>query len=82
MSESETSDGTIMTGTAEPNHVMSSGFKVRSEITKLAQCVVEPVAAKLNMLEPEHVVGRIGRAFEQCTTQRTTADTDFVKYGR
>jgi hypothetical protein len=66
-----------MTGTAEPNHVMSSGFNVQSEITKLAQRVVEPVAAKLNMLELEHVVGRIGRAFEQCTTQRTTADTVF-----
>ena len=66
-----------MTGTPERSEVMNAGFNMQTEIAKLAERIVEPVAAKLTMQEPEHVVGRIRYAFEQLNTRRTTADADF-----
>ena len=50
---------------------------MQAEFTKLAQRMVEPVAAKLTMQELEHVVGRIGHAFEQFNAMHTAGDTDF-----
>lgn len=77
ISRSETADGMVMTGTPERSEVMNAGFNMQTEIAKLAERIVEPVAAKLTMQEPEHVVGRIRYAFEQLNTRRTTADADF-----
>jgi hypothetical protein len=77
ISRSETADGMVMTGTPERSEVMNAGFNMQTEIAKLAERIVEPVAAKLTMQEPEHVVGRIRNAFEQLNTRRTTADADF-----
>ncbi len=50
---------------------------MQAEIAKLAERIVEPVAAKLAMQELEHVVERIRGAFEQFAKRRTTADADF-----
>jgi hypothetical protein len=50
---------------------------MQAEIAKLAERIVEPVAAKLAMQELEHVVDQIRGAFEQFAKRRTTADTDF-----
>ena len=66
-----------MTDTAERSHVMSLGFNMQAEFTKLAQRIVAPVAAKLTMQELEHIVGEIGYAFEQFNARHTTGDTDF-----
>jgi len=66
-----------MVVTPEGSKVTSAGFNMQAEITKLAERIVEPIAAKLTMQELEHVVDRIGCAFEQFNKRRTTADTDF-----
>jgi len=50
---------------------------MRNEIAKLADRIVEPVAAKLAMHELETVVGRIRCAFEQFNAEHVTADTSF-----
>jgi hypothetical protein len=57
--------------------VMNSGFDMRGEIAKLAEHIVEPVAAKLALQELEPVAGQIRHAFEQLITRDTTADGDF-----
>jgi hypothetical protein len=57
--------------------VVRAGFNMQAEIAKLAERIVEPVAAKLATQELEHVVERIRGAFEQFAERRTTADTDF-----
>src|SRR6266446_5437013 len=62
---------------AEERKVMNSGFDMQNEIAKLAECVVEPVAAKLTTQELEPVVGQIRHAFEELNTTRTAAETDF-----
>jgi hypothetical protein len=56
---------------------MNSGFDMRSEIAKLAERIVEPVAAKVALGELEPVVGQIRNAFEQLITRDATADGDF-----
>jgi hypothetical protein len=63
--------------TPEERNVMNSGFDMQNEIAKLAECVVEPVAAKLTTQELEPVVGQIRHAFEELNTTRTAAETDF-----
>ncbi len=75
VSRRKTADGMVVT--PEGSKVTSAGFNMQAEITKLAERIVEPIAAKLTMQELEHVVDRIGCAFEQFNKRRTTADTDF-----
>jgi hypothetical protein len=65
-----------MTGSPERREVMNSGFDMPSEIAKLAERIVEPVAGKLGAQEVELVVGQIRHAFEQLNTKPTTADTN------
>src|SRR5260370_11785721 len=72
-----TAAATVTAGTPEGRAVVRAGFNMQAEIAKLAERIVEPVAAKLAMQELEHVVERIRGAFEQFAKRRTTADTDF-----
>ena len=72
-----TAAATVTAGTPEGRKVVRAGFNMQAEIAKLAERIVEPVAAKLAMQELEHVVERIRGAFEQFAKRRTTADTDF-----
>ncbi len=44
---------------------MNSGFDMQAEIAKLAERIIEPVAAKLTAQEREQVVGQIRDAFEK-----------------
>jgi hypothetical protein len=67
----------VLTSNTEGIEVMSAGFNMQSEIAKLAERIVEPVALKLSMRELEHVVGQIGNAFERLNKTGTTSDTDF-----
>ena len=55
---------------------MSSGFDMQAEIAKLAERIIEPVAAKLTAQEREQVVARIRDAFEQLAG-RAAAGTNF-----
>ena len=50
---------------------------MQTELAKLAERIVEPVAAKLSMQELGNVVSQIKLAFEQLNTKRAGADTDF-----
>jgi hypothetical protein len=72
-----TAAATVAGGTPERRAVVRAGFNMQAEIAKLAERIVEPVAAKLATRELEHVVERIRGAFEQFAKRRTTADTDF-----
>jgi hypothetical protein len=74
---SETTALTVTARTPEGAAVVRAGFNMQAEIAKLAERIVEPVAAKLAMQEIENVVGQIRSTFEQFAKQRTTADTDF-----
>ena len=56
---------------------MSSGFDMQAEIAKLAERIIEPVAAKLTAQERKQVVGRIRDAFEQFNLNRTAPDLSF-----
>jgi hypothetical protein len=76
-SRSETTAATVTAGTPEGRAVVRAGFNMQAEIAKLAERIVEPVAAKLAMQELEHVVEQIRGAFEQFAKRRTAADTDF-----
>src|SRR6266404_6943113 len=73
---SETTPTTVVISTPEERKVMNSGFDMQNEIAKLAECVVEPVAAKLTTQELEPVVGQIRHAVEELNTTRTAAETD------
>lgn len=44
---------------------MSSGFDMDAEIARLAERIIEPVAARLTAQELKQVVGRTRDAFEQ-----------------
>jgi hypothetical protein len=66
-----------VTSAPDRSEAMNSGFDMRSEIAKLAECIVEPVAAKLALGELEPVVGQIRHAFEQLIARDATADGDF-----
>jgi hypothetical protein len=44
------------------------GFDMQTELAKLAERIVEPVAAKLSMQEFGNVVSQIKQAFEQLNT--------------
>ena len=77
ISRRETADSMVMTDTPEGSDMVRLGFDMQIEIAKLAERIVEPVAAKLTMQELEHVVDRIGHAFGQFTQRRITADTNF-----
>jgi hypothetical protein len=48
-----------------------------SEIAKLAERIIEPVAPKLTAQELEQITGQIREAFEQFIVKRTTADAGF-----
>jgi hypothetical protein len=54
---------------------MSSGFDMQAEIAKLAERIIEPVAAKMTEQERERVVGQIRDAFEQLN--RAAPDSSF-----
>jgi hypothetical protein len=56
---------------------MTAGFDMRNEIAKLADRIVEPVAAKLAVHQLEPVVGQIRCAFEQFNAESATADASF-----
>lgn len=56
---------------------MSSGFDMQAEIAKLAERIVEPVAAKLTGQDLEQVVGQIRDTFEQLNVKRTATDPSF-----
>jgi hypothetical protein len=58
---------------------MSSGFDMQAEIAKLAERIIEPVAAKLTAQEREQVVGQICDAFEQLSVNRGAPDASFEK---
>ena len=66
-----------MTSTTGGNEKVNSGFDMRSEIAKLAERIVEPVATKLSTREVEPVMGRIRATFEELNTKGATADADF-----
>jgi hypothetical protein len=55
--------------------VMSSGFDMQTEIAKLAERIIEPVAGKLTAPQREQVVGQIRDAFEKLN--RTASDSSF-----
>jgi hypothetical protein len=57
--------------------VMSSGFDMQAEIARLAERIIEPVAAKFTGQDLEHVVGQIRDAFEQLNARRTAAEPSF-----
>ena len=59
--------------------MMNAGFDMRSEIAKLAEHIVEPVAAKLALGELEPVAGQIRHAFEQLVTRDAAADGDLER---
>jgi hypothetical protein len=73
---SEIAAATVMTSTTGGNEKVNSGFDMRSEIAKLAERIVEPVATKLSAQELEPVVGRIRDTFEDLN-KRAPADADF-----
>ena len=68
---------TVVTNTREKSEGMNAGFDMKTEIKKLAERIVEPVANKISAQELHCVVGEICSAFEQLATKRTTPDTDF-----
>jgi hypothetical protein len=61
----------------ERREMMNSGFDMGSEIAKLAEHILEPVAAKLALEEREPVAGQIRYAFGQLITRDAAADGDF-----
>jgi hypothetical protein len=75
-SQSETAAGTVLTAAPQRKEKMTAGFDMQTEIAKLAERIVEPVAAKLSTQELGNVVSQIKQAFEQLNTERTTG-TDF-----
>src|SRR5258708_20037126 len=72
---SEATAVTVMAGTPEGRTVVRAGFNMQAEIAKLAERIVEPVAAKLATQELEPVVERIRAAFEQFANRRTPPST-------
>jgi hypothetical protein len=64
-------------GKPQERKLMSSGFDMQAEIAKLAERIIEPVAAKLTAQERKQIVGRIRDAFEQFNLNRTTPDSSF-----
>ena len=75
--QSETAANIATTGTPEGSKVMSGGFDMKGEIAKLAERIVEPVAAKLGARELDNVASEICSAFEQLNAKRATADINF-----
>ena len=75
--QSETAANITATGTPEESKVMSDGFDMKGEIAKLAERIVEPVAAKLGARELDNVASEICSAFEQLNAKRATADINF-----
>jgi len=68
---------TVVTNTREKSEGMNAGFDMKTEIKRLAERIVEPVANKITAQELHCVVGEMCNAFEQLATKRTTPDTDF-----
>jgi hypothetical protein len=56
---------------------MSSGFDMQAEIAKLAERIIEPVAAKLSDAEREEVVGQTRDAFEELNAGRLAPGVSF-----
>jgi hypothetical protein len=65
-----------ITSAPERAKVMSSGFDMQTEIAKLAERIIEPVAVKLTAQERQQVVGQIRAAFEQLSVKYAD-DTTF-----
>jgi hypothetical protein len=55
--------GTVLTAAPQGNEKLSAGFDMQTELAKLAERIVEPVAAKLSMQELGNVVSQIKLAF-------------------
>jgi hypothetical protein len=66
-----------MAAAPQGNEKRNAGFDMQTELGKLAERIVEPVAAKLSTQELGNVVGQIRQAFEQLNTKRAEADTEF-----
>jgi hypothetical protein len=67
---------TVTTSTPETRKAMNPGFDMQTEIAKLAERIIEPVAPKLTAQERGQVAGQIRSAFEQLHIRRA-ADADF-----
>ncbi len=76
-SRGETLAAVAATSIREGSAAMTAGFDMRNEIAKLADRIVEPVAAKLAVHQLEPVVGQIRCAFEQFNAESATADASF-----
>jgi len=76
-SRGETLAAVAATNTREGSAAMTAGFDMRNEIAKLADRIVEPVAAKFAAHDLEPVVGQICCAFEQFNAERATTDASF-----
>ncbi len=72
-----TAAGTGRTGIPQGRKPMSSGFDMQAEIAKLAERIIEPVAAKLTEQDLEHVVGQVRNTFEQLNVRRPAAEPSF-----
>jgi seryl-tRNA synthetase len=76
-SRSETTVDVTMTAATQGNEKRNAGFDMQTELGKLAERIVEPVAAKLSTQELGNVVSQIKQTLEQLNTERAEADTDF-----
>jgi hypothetical protein len=66
-------------GQPQERKVMRSGFDMQAEIAKLAERIIEPVAAKLTAQERKQIIGQIRDVFEQFNLNRKTPDLGFEK---
>jgi hypothetical protein len=57
--------------------VMTSGFDMQAEIAKLAERIIEPVAAKLTEQQRAQITGQIRDVFEQFNLNRTAPGHSF-----
>ena len=77
VAEAAPAAGTGRSGIPQGRKVMSSGFDMQAEIAKLAERIIEPVAAKFTKQDLEHVVGQIRGTFEQLNAKRAAAEPSF-----
>ena len=68
---------TVVTSMRERSEGINAGFDMKTEIKKLAERIVEPIANKIAAQELQLIVGEICNAFEQLATERSAPDTDF-----
>jgi hypothetical protein len=72
-----TAIGTVKLAKPQGRKAMSSGFDMQAEIAKLAERIIEPVAAKLSDAERAEVTGQTRDAFEQLNADRPAPDVSF-----